>query len=90
VRAAHRSGWDPIKGGWCSPISALADTPDRRRRQRAVDGCCGPYNYDAMWGTAWMDTDIDANGNVYSREGQQIINSPAPARTRFRRRSPRI
>lgn len=73
---APRTGpaWDPIKGG-------LVFTNFGSGRHRQIDAAgnalwtdaAGPYNYDAMWGTAWMDTDIDANGNVYSREGQQII-----------------
>jgi hypothetical protein len=40
---------------------------------RSGTDAAGPFNFDGRWGTAWKDTDIDADGNIYSREGQQII-----------------
>lgn len=68
------SSWDPIN-------NAFVFTAFGSGRHRAVapDGsavwtdAAGPFNFDSAWGTAWFDTDIDSAGNVYSREGFQII-----------------
>jgi hypothetical protein len=66
--------WDPIKGGmvFTSFGSGRYRQIDTGGNALWTDGA-GLFNFDGNWGTAWQDTDIDSAGNVYSREGQQII-----------------
>lgn len=66
--------WDPINGG-----AAFPDFGAGRFRQvdaagNAVwDNASGPFNFDGFWGTAWGGIDFDQDGNLYGREGQQLI-----------------
>ena len=39
----------------------------------AWNNATGPFNFDSDWGTAYRDVDIDDNGNIYAREGLQVI-----------------
>ena len=36
----------------------------------------GPFAFDGRWGTAFQGMDIDDSGNIYVREGQQVIYFP--------------
>lgn len=74
--------FDPINGG----LAYASFAAGRFRQFNTTDGstiwsgATGPFNFDGQWGTAYRDTAIDASGNVYAREGAQLIkftrNSP--------------
>jgi hypothetical protein len=73
------------RGGpaWDSQYGGVAFTSPGSGRFRQIqadaagtviwDDASGPYNFDGAWGTSWKDTDIDSSGNIYSREGLQVI-----------------
>lgn len=33
----------------------------------------GPFNFDGAWGTAYRGADMDDQGNIYAREGDQLV-----------------
>ncbi|MEO0483052.1 MAG: PEP-CTERM sorting domain-containing protein [Planctomycetota bacterium] len=37
------------------------------------NGIAGPFNFDGAWGTAWRGADMDDQGNIYGREGDQLV-----------------
>lgn len=65
--------FDPINGG-----VAFAQFGAGRFRQFdnagvIWDTATGPFNFDNLWGTAYRGLDIDDNGNLYAREGDQLV-----------------
>lgn len=78
--AANANGWagpafDPVNGG-----VAFASFGSGRFRQISTDGttniwdnASGPFNFDGAWGTAYRDIDTDSAGNIYAREGAQVV-----------------
>lgn len=67
--------FDPTNGG----LAYASFGSGRFRQFNTADGstiwsgATGPFNFDGAWGTAYRDTAFDADGNVYAREGAQLI-----------------
>jgi hypothetical protein len=67
--------FDPTTGG----LGYASFGSGRFRQFDTTDGStiwsngAGPVNFDGAWGTAYRDTAFDADGNVYAREGAQLI-----------------
>lgn len=67
--------FDPTNGG----LAYGSFGAGRFRQLNTTDGstiwsaAAGPFNFDGAWGTAYRDLDFDDAGNVYAREGAQLI-----------------
>jgi hypothetical protein len=70
------AAFDPINGGVA--FAAFGAGRFRQIEQNAGGAtiwseATGPVNFNAAWGTAWRNFSMDADGNVYGREGVQLI-----------------
>lgn len=67
--------FDPTNGG----LAYASFGAGRFRQFNTTDGStiwsggAGPFNFDGAWGTAYRDMDFDDAGNIYAREGAQLV-----------------